>query len=209
MPDSSIEGGSPFEWEEFLRNPSKGWEGFWESYGSCVRNAISRFQLTRQDAEDILQETVFRLIKDDFVALKKWDKERSSLSTYLSVVAVSVSLDFLKSSFHQYEQKKIKPKGESDTEVDLLDTMADSGLRPDEHLQQRQVIERIVSCLNDWAGLKQEDKILIYMRLIDVPFGKISNVLGLRENALMTRFSRLKEEFRKRLKDRGIDLSEL
>lgn len=200
---------SEFDLEEFLKNPLEGWETFWTLYGSCVKRAICKFNLTREDTEDILQEATVRLIKDDFEALRKWDKHRSSLCAYLHVIARSVSLDYLKSSFHQYNQKKIKTKEEPDREISCLDFLMDPNLTPDEFLQKKEVIRGVWKCLHEWSDLKDEDRDLLYLRFMGVPFRKISKIKNIKENALMTRFSRLREELRRRLEDGGIDLSEI
>jgi len=50
------------------------------------------------EIEDMTQEVFIKLIKNDFFLLKAYDATKASFSTWLSIVAHSVSIDYLRKS---------------------------------------------------------------------------------------------------------------
>ena len=78
------------------------WERFVEKFsGLLVTVAMRTLQARnpaagREDARDVVQDIFLRLIKDDFRLLRSYDPERASLPTWLTVVARSSTIDFLR-----------------------------------------------------------------------------------------------------------------
>lgn len=68
---------------------------------SAVRNVIqSRSRrCDQEDIKDVTQNVFVRLVKRDFHLLRNYDPKRCSLPTYLTIVARSTALDFLRYGF--------------------------------------------------------------------------------------------------------------
>ncbi len=89
-----------------IKGDKRGWDTFvsrwspviYAAVERTIQNRIAGTGGTRGDceAEDIAQKVFFRLIKDDFHLLKSFDNERSSLSTWLTLIARSVTIDHLR-----------------------------------------------------------------------------------------------------------------
>lgn len=61
--------------------------------------------------EDLAQETLVKLVKDDYRVLRQFDPERASLATWLALVARGTAIDYLR-------RRKLKT-GQLDPEVEL------------------------------------------------------------------------------------------
>lgn len=78
------------------------WDRFVEKFsgllfGVTIRTLRARTaSLDQEDARDVVQEIFLRLVKDDFRLLRTYDPERASLPTWLTVVARSSAIDFLR-----------------------------------------------------------------------------------------------------------------
>jgi len=100
--------------EENLENPTgadigrvvagnkAAWDDFVEKFSGLLHAVVLRTMkarvpvLNREDARDAVQDVFLKLVKDDFRLLKTFDPSRASLPTWLTVVARSTAVDFLK-----------------------------------------------------------------------------------------------------------------
>jgi RNA polymerase sigma factor (sigma-70 family) len=69
------------------------WDGFVRRYAGLILSAVRALVREGTEAEDILQEVLVRLCKDDFRLLKTYDAARAGLSTWLTIVARSTVRD--------------------------------------------------------------------------------------------------------------------
>jgi RNA polymerase sigma factor (sigma-70 family) len=79
----------------------QGWKEFVERFSATIQTTVSHVLARRGAYEhdlvlDITQEVFIKLIKNDFRLLKKFNESRSPLSTYISVISRSSTLDTLK-----------------------------------------------------------------------------------------------------------------
>ncbi len=78
------------------------WEAFVRRYGPLIHGTARRVlaNRTRQDVhlltEDVVQEVFLRLVKDDLALLRTFDPSRASLSTWLTIVTRSTTIDVLR-----------------------------------------------------------------------------------------------------------------
>ena len=82
--------GDPFAWRRFV-----------DRFGPVIHAAVRRTVLRRapgDDAalDDIAQEVFVRLVKDDFRLLRTYDPARAALTTWLTLVARSASVDHMR-----------------------------------------------------------------------------------------------------------------
>jgi RNA polymerase sigma factor (sigma-70 family) len=148
------------------------------------------------------------LVKDDFKVLRGWDPSRCSLTGYLSVVATSACLDFVRLAFHSYTRRRVAVRSDTAEGKDLLSTVEDKELSPEERLQRLEIEDRVLQTVEKWSeegSLKEKDKLLLNLKLRGLNSREIANILGISEQNANTRFSRLKKEFRKRLSRAGVE----
>src|SRR5215472_9755730 len=69
------------------------WDGFVRRYAGLIVSAVRTLMREGTEAEDVLQEVLVRLCKDDFRLLRTYDPARAGLSTWLTIVARSTARD--------------------------------------------------------------------------------------------------------------------
>ena len=85
-----------------LRGQKWAWDAFVQRYAPVIMAAVGRILSARgsasdrQIAEDISQDVFVRLIKSDFRLLRTYDPGRASLTTWLTIIARSSAIDFLR-----------------------------------------------------------------------------------------------------------------
>ncbi len=75
------------------------WHHFVRQFAGIVYAAVQRRLIPAgrgDEVEDVLQEVYVRLCKADFRLLRSYDPARARLSTWLTVVATSASIDYLR-----------------------------------------------------------------------------------------------------------------
>jgi RNA polymerase sigma-70 factor (ECF subfamily) len=76
------------------------WSELVEQFGPVVYGAIGktlrRYNRDGADAGDIAQDVFVRLCQEDYRLLRQYDPARAALSTWLTVIAVSGTIDFLR-----------------------------------------------------------------------------------------------------------------
>lgn len=204
-----IEGLSDEDLRELLiRDPRSGWPEFWKIHGPMITARIQAHRLSRTDAQDLVQEVSYHLIRNDYQLLRAWDPSRSTLSAYLSVITTSRCLDYLRSSWSSYTRRKwVASDSSSDTSDPLLDQCAPTPT-PAEWSQNRQLVEALNGCLERLRKsrrLKELDCRIVELRSEGRTFREIAEHLGLSENSAMTRFFRLRPDLRACLTRAGID----
>ena len=95
---------------EDLRNGGQaGLTFIFNQYGKKLIHFFQRrFKLSHQDAEDVLQNTLFNLVR----SIHSYDKQKSCLYTYLSKIGVNECIDLL-------NQQKHTPTGSS-TDLEMI-----------------------------------------------------------------------------------------
>lgn len=79
------------------------WESFVSQYSRFIWSAVQKafnsyfFRFSQEDVEDVFNAVFLSLIENDFRKLRQFRGENScSLSTYLTVVTVRMSIDFMR-----------------------------------------------------------------------------------------------------------------
>ncbi len=84
-----------------VRGDQSAWNGFVQRYSRVIYGAIykvlsARGRASDDDAVDVAQDVFVRICKDDFRLLKRYEPERSAITTWLTVVSTSVTKDYLR-----------------------------------------------------------------------------------------------------------------
>jgi len=83
-----------------VRGDKEAWDAFVERFSPVIYAAVSRTLRGRPQGEaeirDLTQDVFLRLCKDDYRLLSRYEPKRSTLVTWLTVVATSTTLDALR-----------------------------------------------------------------------------------------------------------------
>ena len=87
---------------ECLQGRHGAWDKFVDRYGPVIFTAVGwtlrkhTSSVSQQTAEDIAQDVFLKLIDRDFRLLRTHDSARASLRTWLTIIARSTTIDFLR-----------------------------------------------------------------------------------------------------------------
>ncbi|MCG3195575.1 MAG: sigma-70 family RNA polymerase sigma factor [Candidatus Omnitrophica bacterium] len=196
------------EWlrEQLLQSPEEGWSQFWRVHGPFVERIVGRFQLRKEDREEVLQEVSHALVKENFKVLREWNPERCSLRGFLSVIVARNVISFFRSGFHSYNARKssLPSEGVSPEGFSLL--LEDSANTPAERLHRIELVRSLLKLLDDWVAQHQisaTDRMLVLLRLRGMTFTQISNALGISRSSATVRFTRIKPFLKRRFEEEG------
>jgi RNA polymerase sigma factor (sigma-70 family) len=193
--------------ERLIQCPSEGWPLFWKLKGGSILFRVRSFHLSREDEEDLVQEIAYALVKNDFQVLRGWDPARSSLSTYVSVLAASRCLDYCRKEFHRHRKALVSIDSDDPSEDQLMVFLESSDPTPSERLHRLQVADTLMKCIDEVVGrrkLGEMDARILRLRILGQNFREIGNLLGVSMSYAMTRFSRIKEKLAEKLVSAGV-----
>ena len=118
-----------------LEGDEQAWDAFVDRYAPVIYSAVLRTLRGRdapgesQTAEDIAQDVFLRLIRGDRRLLRTYDPQRASLTTWLTIVARSTTIDALR-------RKRLPRVALDDAPVlpDTRETDTSSSCRPTQDL---------------------------------------------------------------------------
>lgn len=83
-----------------LEGAQAAWARFAAEYDAVIRHAVQwtlkHHNISTDNADDIIQDIYFRLIKSEYKLLETWDASRGTLKTWLAVVSRSAAIDFMR-----------------------------------------------------------------------------------------------------------------
>ncbi|HET6429247.1 MAG TPA: sigma-70 family RNA polymerase sigma factor [Phycisphaerae bacterium] len=86
--------------ENCLRGRKWAWDAFVDRYAGVIFAAVGRVlgrgRDRTEEAEDVAQDVFVRLVRNDFALLRRYDPDRSSITTWLTIVSRSVAIDHLR-----------------------------------------------------------------------------------------------------------------
>jgi RNA polymerase sigma-70 factor, ECF subfamily len=181
-----------------IRSDGLAWDEFLKKYSRLIYNYIHSVlkihsSLSRQhNAEDIFQEIIFSLIKDNFAKLKSFKgMNRCSLASWLRQVTINFTIDHLrKPRADLYSLDEVNTEGVSFSEM-----IPDRKAFPADILSKKETAASLVDCVGQLAA---EDKYLLELNLNQgLSLDEIKEHLGISRGALDMRRSRIIQ----RLKD--------
>ncbi|MBX7145635.1 MAG: sigma-70 family RNA polymerase sigma factor [Oligoflexia bacterium] len=184
--------------ESALRGDKNAYRALVERYQQrvfCVALEITR---SREDAEDVAQETFVKA----YLSLKDF-KGESSFYTWLYRIAFNMAVDV---------KRKIGRRGGQAVEFDerqvgtTVETMGSSAPTPDVALQNREELKQLASALRD---LSEEHRIVMTLREIDgLSYDEIADVLGISKGTVMSRLHYARKRLQSALMQQGVSGSE-
>ena len=110
-----------------VQGDGNAWRVFVERFARVIFAAVRRTLAPRgrgEDTEDVAQDVFVRLVRNDFGLLRSYDPARSSLATWLTLVARSVAIDHLR-------HKRVETLPLADTDTPTPAAHADEASRTD------------------------------------------------------------------------------
>ena len=192
------------------------WDVFVARHSRLLLHVARKVMPASDSAMDAYAHVLERLRRDDCRALAAFSPDgRSRFTTWLVVVARRMCVDF-------YRQKNGRPRGESPTQIELVEREArhrlanfsgidaalahlvDHGARPDTALRNGQLHEALDAAV---AALSPDDQLLLKLRFHDeLPAQRIALVMSLPSQFhVYRRLNAACAELRRRLVARGIE----
>lgn len=169
-----------------------------QRHRQTVFNFILRYVLHRQRAEDILQETWLKVIRNS-----AGYSPTAKFTTYLFTVARNLCVDATRKEAFRKTASLDAPLGD-DTDRSLGDLVGDEGaMAPDrgaDSLRVRPLIERALESLPE-----EQREVFLLREYQGIAFKEIAEVVGVNENTAKSRMRYALEGLRKRLNEAGIE----
>jgi len=157
---------------------------------SCKGKAYSiayRYLRNEEDAMDALQESFIKI----FRGLKGFNGE-SQFDTWVYRIVVNTCNDFIRKQKSRPQTEELFRNQESDEEYEIQ--IADSRDNPEERLEQKELGQYIMECLEK---LKEEYREILILRDINgFSYEEISKILNCNEGTVKSRISRARQKLK-------------
>lgn len=195
---------------EFLQRCVKGekpaWDEFVERYSRLIYNYIygvlnaKGCSLAQNDIQDIFQEIISHLIKDNFKKLKTFKaKNGCSLASWLRQVTINFTIDYLRKN-----KPTVSLEEETEEGFSLKELLADNSPTITDTLSHQERLKNLKDCIE---RLDTDDKYFLELYLNRaLSLEEIREHLQLSRAAIDMRKSRLIERLRGRFKKKGFAL---
>ena len=175
--------------ERCLERKPRAWEDFVDRFMGLVVHVINHtaqarsVRLSAEDRDDLSSEVFLKLIQDDFAILRHF-RGRSSLATYLTVVARRIVVRAM------LRRKPMAPLGEGAMQQAAQKT-ADSQPHPEKRVSDREQVERLLEGLDG-----HEAQVVRMYHLESKSYQEISAAMGVSENSIGPILSRARNKMR-------------
>jgi RNA polymerase sigma-70 factor (ECF subfamily) len=165
-----------------------------------VYNFILRFVGHRQRAEDVLQETWLKVVRNS----SEW-QPKAKFTTWVYTIARNLCVDSArKESFRKADSLDAPASNEESDGRSMGDLVADDkGLTPDRaahNVRIRPMIEKALESLPT-----EQREVFLLREYQGIGFKEIAEVTGVNENTVKSRMRYALEGLRKRLGELGVD----
>jgi RNA polymerase sigma factor (sigma-70 family) len=193
---------------EFAQRCVKGeksaWDEFLKKYSRLIYTYIKNvldckgFAQTENDAQDVFQEIIYSLIKNNFSKLASFKaKNGCSLASWLRQVVVNFTIDYV---------RKIKPAVSIDEELDddfsLKDILPDATPDIGEMLTRKELLNSLKDCIEK---LDTEEKYFLELYINkNLKLEELKEILNISRAAVDMRRSRIVTRLKNCFKDKGL-----
>lgn len=167
-----------------LSHAPRAWEDFVDRFLGLIIHVVNHsaqsrsIRLAEEDREDLAADVFTAIVSDDMAVLRRFRGE-SSLATYLTVIARRVII-------RELLQRKTPAMLN-----DMADVAADQGASPEERIDSREDIERLLRTLHG----PEADIVRMY-HLEGKSYREISTRIGMPENSIGPTLSRARAKLR-------------
>ena len=182
-----------------LAQDKMAWDTFVERYNRLISHAIfqtlKRYSCVPENqlVEDLFHTVFLSLIENNCKKLRQF-RWQCKLSTWLQVIAVRVTIDYLRN-----QSKPLSLSGKTIEETSLKERLANGNPLPDELIElkeEKEIFEQIKIALNSRERFFIE---LYYIR--ELSPAEISRILKTTENNVYQLKSRVREKMKKMVKN--------
>jgi RNA polymerase sigma-70 factor (ECF subfamily) len=157
-----------------------------------VFNFILRFVRDSALAEDVVQETFLRVVKN----AEAYERQ-AKFTTWLFTIARNLCVDASRRGKHRKAASLDAPLDGADGKLSLGDTVADSGAGVDRQAISHQLQIRMKAAI---AELPDEQREIFLLREVaDLQFNEIAEIVGCPENTVKSRMRYALEKLREAL----------
>lgn len=185
--------------ERFAAGDAGAFEVLLERHERGVYNFIYRLMRDREVANDLLQETFLRVVKN----AKKYSR-KAKFTTWLYTIARNQCIDTLRKKKHRNHASLDQPAGKNPDGRTLLERLpgnsSDGHTRADAN-EVRQRIEQAISQLSD-----EQREVFVMREFRQLKFREIAEVVGVSENTIKSRMRYALENLRLALADYADDI---
>lgn len=190
--------------KKLLAQARKGSEKAYRELYFLYRDRLSRviFSMvgSREDAEDILQQTFIRA----FDSLNKFHG-KSSFYTWIYRIAVNTSTDFLRSRAGKYLEKSLDNSAEGRSLIDSV--AAPDSENPESETYKNELAAFIGEAMAELGD--EHRKVLVLREISGFSYNEISEATGIEPGTVMSRLHYARKKLAENLRRRGINLDEI
>ncbi len=183
----------------FKKGDAKAFKTLVVRHRSAVFNFILRFTGHRQRAEDLLQETWLKVVRNS----AEWEP-KARFTTWVYTIARNLCVDSARKESHRQADSLDAPTGADGEGQALSEQLPDRvGQAPDRaagNLALRPLIEKAVMSLPE-----EQREVFLLREYQGVGFKEIAQVTGVNENTVKSRMRYALEGLRKKLAEAGVD----
>lgn len=181
--------------ERCLSQDKKAWDAFVDQYTGLISHAIAQTLQTysvpqaNQVIPDLFHIVFLSIIENDCKKLRQF-QWKCSLSSWLHLIAVTVTVDYLRK-----QSKHLPLNGETGPDESLSEEIPDSNPLPDRIIElkdEKRLLQQIKKDLSSKERLFLE---LCYSR--ELPPARISKILNTTENNVYQLKNRIREKMKK------------
>ncbi|MCA9444735.1 MAG: RNA polymerase sigma factor [Candidatus Omnitrophica bacterium] len=193
--------------ESLQKDSSNTFPLFMKEYGGLIDGLVRRFMRSPEDQEDLYQEVVLALLKDDCHRVAAWDPNRAPFPAFLYLVVWRLCASYRK-KIQRGQRFQNNPGPDSQQHpvsvTDLAKTTPTqrSGIAFSELTHQ---IEECFELIIKSGAAREEDKILVLLRAEGYAAKRVGEFLGLGDGVVHTRFKRVRERLRDCLMEHGFE----
>jgi RNA polymerase sigma-70 factor (ECF subfamily) len=182
----------------FKAGDARAFEQLVRRHRAGVFNFLLRLSGQRQRAEDLLQETWIKVIRN----AAGWEP-KAKFTTWLYTIARNLCMDALRKEGYRKAESLDASSGAGDDERTLGERLPSGGAAPDREAHNaamRPLIERALAALP-----AEQREVFVLREYCGTPFKEIAEVTGTPENTVKSRMRYALESLRRSLSEMGVD----
>jgi RNA polymerase sigma-70 factor (ECF subfamily) len=177
------------------------WPTFFAKYErlvvACIRRALRRYGAAHgeEDIEDLVSQTAFNLVKDDYKKLRTFDPTRGyKLSSWVGLIATNTALDALR----RRAPTDVWSAASLDDTDPILPTLAAGDRDPAEALTQKDEVRLVRQAIDE---LSESDRLFLeYYYVDELEPEQIAQLMGISLNTVYSRKNKIREKLARKVR---------
>jgi RNA polymerase sigma factor (sigma-70 family) len=186
-------------------HPQEGVPLLLRRYGGIIDRLVHRFSHSPQDREDLYQEVVLKLLEEGGRRLGRWEPGRAPFVYYLSLVIWQMCCRCRRKMDRVRHSDSRGGNGSRPATIAGQRRMEPPGQRGQAAFSEG--LDRLNECfgaLIEAGAAREEDRLLVRMRAEGYPAKEVGDLLGLEEDLVNLRYSRVRRRLLRCLERHGI-----